>query len=107
MVRAMGKGPGCLETRASRVHGAKGGYPLSRTHWDKCCAVRGFRTTPIYSAEPVRRGQHHEGQQAPGVVQQQPDACQRSAPTTELLAKVFKGRQSPPAALDALAIDFE
>jgi hypothetical protein len=28
-------------------------------------------------------------------------------PTTELLAKVLKGRQSSPAALDALAIDFE
>ena len=33
--------------------------------------------------------------------------AKEARPTTELLAKVFKGRQSPPAALDALAIDFE
>ena len=52
-------------------------------------------------AQPVQRGNRHEGAQPPRIVEQQPDACQRSAPTTELLAKVFKGRQSPPAALEA------
>ena len=46
---------------------------MGRRQFKAGSKFQGRKSTPPYSAQPVQRGHRHEGQQAPRVVEDEPD----------------------------------